>query len=334
MASKSLPRLVWLDSLKGVAIVAVIGDHLFGIVYNSASLRHITSFAVPLFILLAGYTSAISLERHGPALQFIKKRFQNILIPYLLVTIFYQLMWGEYPFSIKLLLVNLATFSANPVLYFVFFYIQLILIAPFLFKLFEKNTYIKRGFYLLLGLAVGLLINNYFDLNKLILPKDASINGAFIRNHGYILGANKLLGGSYLFLFALGIDLGIYKKIERISGKWLISILSIIVTSLFFIVYRNSLWSNPPNLLIILYTALIFFIGVSIFKSELSITTKLLVLIGKASLYIYLLHPVFINFVGYLHLERNIFTTLVYFVICITGPFFIFKLKEQIKSKL
>lgn len=54
----------WINFLKGMAIVAVVIDHLYGIVYENGLVRGLTVYSVTLFIFLVGITSSISIERN------------------------------------------------------------------------------------------------------------------------------------------------------------------------------------------------------------------------------------------------------------------------------
>ncbi len=69
-------RLLWLDVLKGIAIVLVIighgpviSDHLYGFIW---------SFHMPLFFCIAGYT----FKKYENKKQFLKNKFRRLMKPY------------------------------------------------------------------------------------------------------------------------------------------------------------------------------------------------------------------------------------------------------------
>ena len=83
-------RLVFLDILKGLAIIAVICDH-------SIAWSHlcplkflplkVTFYSVSLFVLCAGYTSVLSLERNEESpLFWIRKKVVHIFVSYAVAT--------------------------------------------------------------------------------------------------------------------------------------------------------------------------------------------------------------------------------------------------------
>lgn len=93
-------------------------------------------------------------------------------------------------------------FGISGPFYYVLLYIQLVLICPFLYKLFEyadtkKTAWNWEFFFMLLVLVVSGLTTNYTNI--------LSVYG----------GGGKLFGGTYLFLFYIGMWFGkYYHKIQ------------------------------------------------------------------------------------------------------------------------
>ncbi|MEX2028593.1 MAG: acyltransferase [Candidatus Curtissbacteria bacterium] len=329
-------RIDWIDYLRGLAIIAVVGNHLWGYAFTSLILRNLTAFSVSLFILLSGYTSAMAIERSGNYFRYAEKRLVHILLPYLLVSIFYQLATSPYPLSLKLFLVNIFTFSANPVLYFVFVYLQLTLVAPFIVRL-AKNSSLSRAILCLTTVFIlGFAINHYFSFNSIFLPENKTIGGVYI--NGFVLGADKLLGGSYLFLFVLGIYLrtsDIVNKLEAKKGLLLFG--SILGTALIFGLKHEDMWSNPPNIWLIGYTLLVFSAVFSFVKMKIKYMDILfagLRLFGRNSLYIFLLHPAFIKLATDLtgHLQGG--SQLAYWLLALVGPILVCWFLGKVLNKL
>lgn len=248
-------RLVWLDFLKGLAICAVVLDHLYGVFYKNIFIQQHTSFSVALFIFLAGITTAMSLSKYN-LFQFYKKRLLAIINPYILATFLISL------FIHKPFLSSLINFNAAGPFYFIAFFLQLLLIAPILNKL--------NYFFLPLIFAVSFLLNRFHFTN---------LWG----------GGEFLFGGSFLFLFYLGIIF--YKNISFFKPKFIFSVIAALVLIFFelFNLIPNT-WHNPPYLLTMLYTFTIFSIFYNLSLPSNNPVIRLFSFFGRYSLYIFLYH--------------------------------------------
>ena len=76
-------RIEWIDILKGIAIILVVMGHMTYEPGCIALRNGIYSFHIPLFMLLAGFTAALSMGRSASVGNFIYKRFIGIFVPYL-----------------------------------------------------------------------------------------------------------------------------------------------------------------------------------------------------------------------------------------------------------
>lgn len=76
-------RIEWIDILKGIAIILVVMGHMEYEPSCIALKSGIYSFHMPLFMLLAGFTAALSMGHSASVGNFIYKRFIGIFIPYL-----------------------------------------------------------------------------------------------------------------------------------------------------------------------------------------------------------------------------------------------------------
>jgi fucose 4-O-acetylase-like acetyltransferase len=255
------PRLEWLDFLKGIAIIAVVIDHAYGVFYKNILIQYHTGFAVALFVFLAGATAAMSLSRTD-TIKFYKKRLVSILIPFVIATAFFSLLENKSFIS------SLLHFNATGPMYFIAFFLQLILIAPLLNKL---NFY----FLPLIILIANLL--NHFSFIPFLWG-----------------GGNKLFGGTFLLMFYLGFLF--YKNIEFFN-KIRFKLINIIIPIILLICFEYFklypvIWHNPPYLLTFIYTFSIFWL---IFNLRLNYQNKILKYIsycGRNSLYIFLYHPI------------------------------------------
>ncbi len=80
----AVPRIEWVDILKGLAILLVVVGHMGyaeGTVNPGRML--IYSFHMPLFFMLAGYTAALSFSHNANLPKFIYRRFLSVMVPYI-----------------------------------------------------------------------------------------------------------------------------------------------------------------------------------------------------------------------------------------------------------
>lgn len=257
-SSISSERWKWLDIMKGIAILAVITDHLcfsFIDIKICSNIQKYTFFSVGLFVFLAGITAAMSYEKHSDAsLQGVFKRLPHILIPYVYATFFFNLITHGKHFYLSAFLTDLFQFKACQVFYFVFFFLQLMFIAPILYDQIIKRQSdpvirIPAVFLLLTGIAF------WSTFYTKMLPL-----------HG---GGQHLLGGFYLLNFALGM---LFYRFKEWFGKWTVSGSFFILFSAVYIFLRLIpesnlkgktavvlLSINPNGVMYAAYSFLVFF---------------------------------------------------------------------------
>ena len=102
--------------------------------------RPFINFSVALFFFLSGYLSKIE---NNNWLGFYRKRILRVLIPYVIWTIIYSLQSIQNGGG-KILLFNILTTKAAGHLYYIFIYIQFVLLTPLLGKL-AKSKYRHIG---------------------------------------------------------------------------------------------------------------------------------------------------------------------------------------------
>ena len=286
--NKFTDQFIWLDFLKTLAMIAVVLNHVYGFVFNNNILLFHTGFSVTLFILVAGVTSSISISKRNLVdKRYLFNRVSGILIPYLIGSFIAHVYSNRGTFDFIQFLNQIISFSASGPYYFVAFFIQLVLVSTFIFFLFKKYNNIYKH---LMIISIIYLISVYFNKHTII----GNIMG----------GGGKLLGGSYLFVFSLGIF--IYNYINILKG-FKTNIIVFIVSLVCIVIFEKNqmilkVWSNPPNNYLVFYTIIIFFIVFSsynIFLSKLRLIIKLIKCInkiGQNSLYIFLYHYIFIHF--------------------------------------
>lgn len=317
----------WIDFGKSLAMIAVILDHTAGVAYKNSLIQYHTMFAVSLFILLAGITSSISISNSAKVdIGFFVNRTKKILVPYFFASLIYSVYFNDFTFDLVLFMRQMVTFSATAAFYFVFFYLQLILCSVFLYELIVKKS--KNIYTDIVIMSLIYLFSVYFNRYT---------------NMGIEYGGgSKLLGGSYFFMFCLGIL--IYKYMSKLDNIKVKIAWFVVVILLFTIFEQNQMyyksWSNPPNKYGVLYTLLIFsiiflFKNIVMVKSEFGNRARAVInSIGKNSLYIFLYHPLIIDIIKEYGIGVN--ATLIFKLFIVLCPLFLpigmVKIGKQIRA--
>jgi hypothetical protein len=131
-----LTKKLYINVGKFLAIMAVLLDHNFRNLYSNLNLLHLSFFSVSLFILLSGVTSYISCKSHYAkrGLKETLRRISSIFIPYVVASAVYLILNTKI-LDFDILWQTIWSFNASGPFYFVLFYIELIVISPFLFEL-------------------------------------------------------------------------------------------------------------------------------------------------------------------------------------------------------
>lgn len=131
-----------LDLLRGIAIILVVFIHVtpFGFV-DSDSLnfdatiifRQIINFAVPLFLFISGYLMANkSLSSTNEYFSYLKKQLPRVLLPYIVWSVLYSLIFFALGINAETLLFNFLTFQVVGPFYFIALICQCYLLQPLL----------------------------------------------------------------------------------------------------------------------------------------------------------------------------------------------------------
>lgn len=130
--SNSLIRNSKVQILRGLAILAVVGIHTCPGGKWQIVIRPFINYAVALFLFLSGYLTSIPVSN---VKEFYKKRILRVLIPYIIWTMVYTILSNQPERILK----NMLTTEANSALYYIFVYIQFVLITPFLDRLVKSK---------------------------------------------------------------------------------------------------------------------------------------------------------------------------------------------------
>ena len=128
-------------------------------------IRPFINFGVALFLFISGYLINVdSINKK----KFYKKRIKRVLIPYFIWTSLYTIVeFIGSEFNLKKFIMNFALAKSAAMMYYIFVYIQFILLTPFLCKL-VKSKYNWLG-WLIAPLSV---IIKYYWLFFKIDPND------------------------------------------------------------------------------------------------------------------------------------------------------------------
>lgn len=176
----------WINCAKFVAIMAVLVDHTRNTLYRSNTVWTFSFYAVSLFVILSGMTSYISETRRKETYvsDFIHSG-KKIFVDYCIATLIYQIAMYHY-LDLALYFKYLLYFNISGPFYFVCLYLQLMLVKKILY-LEIKNSSLKRD---ICSFAVVLTIS--------------FLTEHFTNVLGVYSGGGKILGGTYLILFFIG----------------------------------------------------------------------------------------------------------------------------------
>jgi peptidoglycan/LPS O-acetylase OafA/YrhL len=301
-------ELLWIDVLKGLAAIAVVVDHAHGVLYQDALIEWMAFVAVPVYILLAGTTSAISCERHPgrPFFHEYLRRIRRTCESYAVAVLLYQiLLIGKG--GIRDYFDYLIHFDVIGPMYYLAVYLQLLLVAPLLYRIIRKIEPLPfRGL-----IHAGILALLYgISLFLMQFP-------LFLRLYG---GGQFLFGGTFLVLFYLGMLLGTERDVfsDNPMPRSLFAFVSGTLCLWFLLFYhrRQSVSRigfyhsviNPPGILLMVY-ALLFvltFLLLYYLVRPGNVLWRLTGWLGRASLHIYLYHTLFLDLlVQYTDLEER-----------------------------
>ncbi|MGM9737056.1 MAG: acyltransferase [Candidatus Cryptobacteroides sp.] len=259
--------------LRGIAIIAVVLIHTLPGGVSQVILRPFLNFAVALFLFLSGYLTTID---NPDWKSFFFKRISRVAIPYVIWTVIYTLP----TFSFIALAKNLITTHAAGTFYYVFVYIQLVLLTPIIGVL-GKSRIQWLGW----GIApLSLIVFRYPEAFSLI---------SYNRYVSFAYGTSCLGWFSFYYLGLL-LRNGLLKI--SINGK-LLSILfacSIIIQMVEGYIWMTAGIENcgTQMKLSVVLTSMLFLLGGYrfIINDNIRINSKLLTLIGDYSFGIYLSH--------------------------------------------
>lgn len=298
-------QIGWINCAKFFAILAVLVDHVKGILYEDETIQYIFFYSVTVFIFLAGMTAYYSLQNRKAEEtggKWVLRRLGRILVPYLAAVAVYQFARTGFQLNLGAYVLWALNFNLEGQFYYVLIYLQLIAIAPVLY-LFVMNC--RRG-----------KASFLFRIVFLVLAWMAS---SFLMRHSFALetygGGKYLLGGTYFFVFAAGMlaaDLHIYFREKRTAGIASVGAGLLLAASMAFLLHDRFAWDesmfgwllrvNPPGITLMLYSLaiiLFLFAGCSFLllwnKKGINRILQFIQYIGRYTLYIFLYHTLILD---------------------------------------
>lgn len=121
--------------LRGLAIIAVVIIHSNMPDGLRVAIRPFVNYAVALFIFLSGYLTKLNIDNIK---EFYKRRIIKVIVPYVIWSIiFYVLISGKKSFSD--FAVKLLTGRCCGIYYYIFVYVQFVLLTPLISKLIKSK---------------------------------------------------------------------------------------------------------------------------------------------------------------------------------------------------
>lgn len=263
--------------LRGIAIIAVVAIHTISWGgYSAVLIRPLFNFAVAMFLFLSGYLT----DRNGYDVKaFYWKRIRRVLIPYLLWSIVYTAVYGRWDSFFR----DLLTAKCCTIYYYIFVYIQFVLLHPIIVKLYQSR-FMWTGW---LVTPISLIALRYmprvfhFSVDQIFHP--ACFFGLWFAYYYFGFYAADLKGG---YTFPLT------KK--KIFALWVVTyIVSVLEGTIWYSLCDMDMATSQLRLssmlcsLCCLYVAALFIYA----KTEIKSCLQIFILIGDCSFGIYLAHP-------------------------------------------
>lgn len=255
----------WINCAKFLAIIAVITDHTNRVLYSNYDIAMASYFSVSLFIIISGMMCFLSNERHELSwFQTFVRSSKNIIVAYLLANFIY-LVRIHMSFDFRTYLQYVVSFNISLPFYYVLLYLQLMLVSRLLYNIIKRIAE-KYSVLWEIGLGIIILIISFLTTNYTNI----------LNVYG---GGGKLLGGTYLSLFYLGM---LFSKHDVFRNITLIK--SAVLTGTGFVLWliwwRFACWDrfaldaklpfgagfNPPGITLGLMAVIMLFLACGIFS--------------------------------------------------------------------
>ena len=280
-------RLVWLDFLKGLAMFAVVANHVFDTrvpICPSALICELSFFNVSLFVICGGVSASLSFAScQMPGRKWSKSvsRIMSLLGYYTLALAMTRIMYTRR--------LDLGDFFASWIsfpaqFYFVLFFCELLLVSPIIYALLLNY---RGKYFQSIVCVVGIMLVSLYCM--------------FFTNIPLVYGGGgRLLGGSYLFLFSLGCFVALNRPLSEkktlisLAGLMMIPLIGAVALKFFAGGSGGLVWVlNPPGLLRMGYALSLFVVFSTLLKIQWLQSSRIVkgfTWLGRHSLDIFLYH--------------------------------------------
>ncbi|MCL2115852.1 MAG: acyltransferase [Methanobrevibacter sp.] len=293
--SKNGNRIFYLDQLRALAIIGVIGIHVSPYFLDSltgASFLFISEFAIPIFLMLSG---VLLLNKEYSISEFLKKRYPRIIIPFLFwgcVFVIFAILFQNMSFHFSSLETGML-FIGNmflgiqgylPHFWYVWLILSVYLFFPIINKWIKNSSFSEIRYFLFIWFITSIFATFDFPYYYIDLRYFAGSIGFVILGYYLAKDNNKIIGNiflwSLLFLISTIVRVVCYDLSIGTNHFTIYSTLSVIQAASFFLMIKNF---NDNKL----FTKVSSFLKNGVFGS-------LTVLLSKYSYGIYLVHVLFI----------------------------------------
>ena len=183
---------------RAIAIIAVVMIHTTPSEDWRVFCRPFINFSVATFLFLSGYLTKID---NSDWCSFFKKRIVRVIIPYVIWTLLYTLHRIIFlDEGISKIPYNLITAKSAATMYYIFVYIQFVLLTPWLGRL-AKSKYRHWGWFVapisaLIFKYYGLLTGTEYNANVSLFWSDACLGWFTYYYLGLLLG-NQIIKPNY-----------------------------------------------------------------------------------------------------------------------------------------
>ncbi len=310
-----------LDYLRGMAVIAVIAQHLSGSYFMAKELSlfdisamylgTVASFAVPLFCVVSGFVLAHKYEKVDRPGIFYSRRARSILPQFFIFSAFYVLLMvlNGHRLSASQAIFRIVTGSSAVHLWFLVALIQFYLFFPMAIAGYNYLDARNRS---VLALVACLLIQTGWQLARFLFHKFSSVLNP---DQIWVIGcALDRVFLSCVFYFALGVYFRrdgrrIESIIRSVNGLYFVPlglILSLILLAPRLSGFEQFGWVRPyvPNFLILAVIGLSFNVTAFVicfkvaetFMKARSRLGNVIEVFGVFSMGIYLIHLFFIDY--------------------------------------
>ncbi|MBP1990376.1 acyltransferase [Paenibacillus eucommiae] len=290
-------RFAELDFVRAIALIGVVAIHVTGITLTKVDSNSITldfsliinqlsRFCVPAFLFVSGILAYHS-NKSNNYLGLIKRKVNDLVIPYIIWTILGMLLFLDYSINYKGIFMTLVT-GNGPFyqLYYIPLLFQMFVVLPILMKL---NVSIKSIF-LLSGLTLLLFISYQVIMSKGILQFSPEI-----------ILKSSLFAWVIYFVSGIAAAQNYTKLLEFIKSKPTYSFVMVYIISSIFLIVEAFInhSANKTVELLEYFRVTVFFYSFSsiglLMKIGLNYHTKFLSKIYINSFGIYLVHVAIIK---------------------------------------